>query len=181
MNRPTRTTIVYALASGFLVVPTAMLLSPYLHWATAFKMTLWADLAVYAVLLARWGRARLLPVIFPLALLLGTALWPRTYTGFFFLAVGVLCWVRSGICFQGAPLRALAAELITVLGGSALVMLFGGHSALSWAIAICLFTLVQALYFFIVPQNRRIADKTVTGGDPFDRAVEEARRVLDGY
>jgi hypothetical protein len=181
MSRPTRTTIVYALAGGFLVVPTAMLLSPYLHWATAFKLALWADLAVYAVLLARWSRARLLSVVFPLALLLATALWPRTYTGFFFLAVGVLCWIRSGICFQGAPLRTLAAEVITVLGGSALVMLFGGQTSLSWAIAVCLFTLVQAIYFFIVPHSAGAAKKKTATGDPFDRAVEEARKVLEGF
>ena len=181
MNRPTRTTIVYALVGGFVVVPTAMALSPYLHWATAFKLALWADLAIYAVLLARWSRTRLLSVIFPLALLLGAALWPGTYTGFFFLAVGVLCWIRSGICFQGAPLRALAAEVITVLGGSALVMLFGGRTSLSWAIAVCLFTLVQAIYFFIVPQNRRTAEKKMVAGDPFDRALEEARKVLGEY
>jgi hypothetical protein len=180
MSRPTRTTIVYALAGGFLVVPAAMLLSPYLQWATAFKLALWADLAIYAVLLARWSRTRLLAVLFPLALLLGAALWPRTYAGFFFLAVGVLCWIRSGICFQNAPLRTLAAEVITVLGGSALVMLFGGHTPLNWAIAICLFTLVQALYFFIVPRNRKIAAKNGVAGDPFDRAVEEACKVLEG-
>jgi len=181
MNRPVRTTIVFALAGGFLIVPTAMLLSPYMHWAMAFKLALWANLAIYAALLARWSRTQLLAVIFPLALLLGTALWPRTYTGFFFLAVGVLCWIRSGICFQGAPLRTLAAEVITVLGGSALVTLFGGQTPLSWAIAICLFSLVQALYFFIVPQNRRMAEKKMAAGDPFDRAVEEARKVLEGY
>ena len=36
MSTPLRTTVVYALAGGFLVVPAAMLLSPYLHWSTAF-------------------------------------------------------------------------------------------------------------------------------------------------
>ena len=181
MNNPARTTIVYALAGGFLVVPAAMLLSPYLHWATALKLSLWADLAIYAVLLARWGRMPLPGVIFPLALLLGAAMWPRTYTGFFFLAAGVLCWIRSGICFQGAPLRTLAAEAITVLGGSSLVMLFGGHTSLSWAIAVCLFSLVQALYFFIVPIHRTTVEKSCRDEDPFDRALEEARKVLEGY
>jgi hypothetical protein len=181
MNNPARTTVVYALAGGFLVVPTAMLLSPYLHWATAFKLTLWADLAIYAVLLARWSRTPLLGVLFPLALLLGTALWPRTYGGFFFLAAGVLCWIRSGACFKGAPLRALAAEVITVLGGCSLVMLFGGRTPLSWAIAVCLFSLVQTLYFFIVPLHRTSGDKPHKETDPFDRAVEEARKVLEGY
>jgi hypothetical protein len=142
---------------------------------------LWTDLAIYAVLLARWSRRTLFAVIFPLALLLGTALWPRTYAGFFFLAAGVLCWIRSGICFPGAPLRTLAAEMITVLGGCALVMLFGGQTPLSWAIAVCLFALVQALYFFIVPLDRTAAEKIGESEDPFDRAVEEARKVLEGY
>lgn len=181
MNNPARTTIVYALAGGFLIVPVAMLLSPYLHWATAFKLSLWADLAIYAVLLARWSHTPLPGVIFPLALLLGTVLWPHTYAGFFFLAVGVLCWIRSGICFQGAPLRTLAAEVITVLGGCSLVMLFGGQTTLSWAIAVCLFSLVQALYFFIVPSHRTAAEKPGVKGDPFERAVEEAQKVLAEY
>lgn len=181
MKNPARTTVVYALAGGFLVVPVAMVLSPYLHWALAFKLSLWADLAIYAVLLARWSRAPLPGVLFPLALLLGTALWPQTYGGFFFLATGVLCWIRSGACFRGAPLRALAAEVITVLGGSSLVMLFGGRTPLSWAIAVCLFSLVQALYFFIVPFHRESADRSDPDSDPFDRAVEEARKVLGEY
>jgi hypothetical protein len=181
MNQPIRTTIVYALAGGCLVVPAAMLLSPYLHWPTAFKLSLWADLAVYSILLSRWSRTPLSSVLFPLALLLGTALWPRTYTGFFFLAVGVLSWVRSGICFKDAPLRALAAEVLTVLGGTALVMLFGSHTTVSWAVGICLFTLVQALYFFIVPSGRGNADKGTPAGDAFERAAQEARNVLEGY
>lgn len=181
MNKPARTTIVYALASGFLVVPAATLLSPYLHWAMAFKLSLWADLAIYAVLLSRWSRTPLLRVLFPLALLLGTALWPQTYGGFFFLAAGVLCWIRSGVCFEGAPLRTLAAEVITVLGGSSLVMLFGGRTPLSWALAVCLFSLVQALYFFIVPLRRAVAEKSNPDGDLFDRAVAEARKVLGEY
>ena len=178
MNKPIRATIVIALASGFTIVPVAMLMSPYLHWALAFKLVLWANLAIYAVLLARWSRTRLLPVVFPLAILLGTALWPRSYTGFFFLAVGVLSWIRSGICYQGTPLRTLAAEVITVAGGAALVMLFGGQTSLSWAIAIALFILVQALYFFIVPSKRKEGG-TKPSEDPFDRAAQEALKVLE--
>jgi hypothetical protein len=181
VNKPIRTTIVYALAGGFLIVPAATLLTPYLHWAMAFKLSLWAYLAIYAVLLSRWSRTPLSGVIFPLALLLGTALWPRTYAGFFFLAVGILCWIRSGICFQGTPLRNLAAEVTTVLGGCALVMLFGGHTTLSWAIAICLFALIQALYFFFVSCAPTGKKMSTAADDPFDRAAKEARKVLGGY
>ncbi len=179
MNRPSRTTIVYALAGGFLVVPAAIMLGAYLPHTMALKLALWADLAIYAVLLIRWSRASLISILFPLALLLGTALWPRTYDGFFFLAAGVLCWIRSGICFKSAPLRSLAAEVITVVGGAVLVTLFGGRTWLSWAVAICLFTLVQALYFFIVP-HAADALKQKIPGDPFQRAVEEAGKVLEG-
>jgi hypothetical protein len=181
MSYPVRATIVYALAGGFLVVPAALMLNAYLHWATAFKLVLWTDLAIYAVLLARWSRASLPGVLFPLILLLGGALWPQTYNGFFFLAAGVLCWIRSGVCFRGTPLRALAAEVITVLGGCSLVMLFGGQTPTSWAIAVCLFSLVQALYFFIVPLHRTAAARPGRDADPFDRALDEARKVLEEY
>lgn len=56
MSRPTRTTIIYALVGGFLVVPVALLLNPFLIWPMAFKLVLWIDLSVYTVLLVRWRR-----------------------------------------------------------------------------------------------------------------------------
>jgi hypothetical protein len=75
----------------------------------------------------------------------------------------------------------LTAEVLTVLGGCSLVMLFGGRTPLSWAVAVCLFSLVQALYFFIVPFPRNVDEKGRGEDDPFGRAVEEARKVLEGY
>ena len=70
--------------------------------------------------------------------------------------------------------------MTTVLGGCSLVMLFGGQTTLSWAIAICLFALTQALYFFFVPLDRMEKDMGRATGDPFDQAVKEARKVLEG-
>ena len=43
---------------------------------------------------------------------------PIRTTVVFALALGVLCWVRSGICYSGTPLRALTAELVTVITAS---------------------------------------------------------------
>ena len=103
MNRAVRTTVVYALASGFLVVPIALLLSRYFHWPGAMKLVLWADLAVYSVLMARWAGVRLPSVLFPLSVLLGAAIWPAARSGFFILALGIFSWVRSGVCFRSAP------------------------------------------------------------------------------
>ena len=179
MNKPVRTTIVFALASGLFVVPLAAALSPYWSWAAAFKLALWADMTVYAILLARWSRARRASLVFPLAILLGTALWPHAYSGFFILAVGVLSWIRSGICFKGRPLIALFAEGVTIAGAVLLLMLFGGHTSIAWALNICLFFLVQSLYFFIIPVKTNPAGRR-SGKDPFQRAVDEAQQVMDG-
>lgn len=179
MNRPIRTTIVYALVSGFLVIPLALLLSTYLYWSTALKLALWADLAIYGVLMARWSGTRLLSVLFPLAILLGTALWPGTYSGFFILALGIFAWMRSGICFRGTPIRALMAELTTVVGATVLLLLIGSNSYAAWALNICLFFLVQSLYFFIVPIRRKRLEARMTQ-DPFEQAVAEAKKVLEG-
>lgn len=178
MNKATRATVVYALASGFLVVPAALLLMPVLLWPAAVKLTIWIDLAIYAMLLGRWGQTGLWPLVFPLALLMGAALWPETYLGFFFLTAGVLCWVRSGICFRGTPRRALAAEFITLTGGGILVMAFGGHSPLSWAVSVGLFGLVQALYFYIVPVRSK-EERGAFAKDPFERAAAEVQKLLE--
>lgn len=180
MNRPIRSTVVYALASGFLVIPSALLLSTCLYWSTALKLALWADIAVYGVLLARWSGTRLLSVVFPLAILLGTALWPGTYSGFFILALGIFAWMRSGVCFHGTPVRALMAEVITVVGAAAMLLLIGSQSYAAWALNICLFFLVQSLYFFIVPAHRRRFEGG-TAVDPFEQAVAEAKKVLEGF
>lgn len=180
MNRPIRSTVVYALVSGFSVIPLALLLSIYLYWSTALKLALWADIAIYGVLMARWSGTRLLSVVFPLAILLGTALWPGTYSGFIILALGIFSWMRSGVCFHGAPMRALMAEVITVVGAAAMLLLIGSHSYAAWALNICLFFLVQSLYFFIVPAHRRPFE-TGTPVDPFEQAVTEAKKVLEGF
>lgn len=180
MNSPIRSTVVYALVSGFLVIPLALMLSTYLYWSTALKLALWADIAVYGVLMARWSGTRLLSVAFPLAILLGTALWPGTYSGFFILALGIFAWMRSGVCFHGTPIRALMAEVITVVGAAAILLLIGSQSYAAWALNICLFFLVQSLYFFIVPPHRRRFEAR-TPVDPFEQAVAEAKKVLEGF
>jgi len=180
MNRAVRTTIVYALTSGFLAVPLAMLLGSYLYWPEALKLVLWAVIAVYGVMMARWGGARLLSVIFPLLILLGAALWPRAHSGFFILALGIFSWVRSGVCFKGTPVRTLMAEVVTMVGGAGLLLLIGSHSHAGWALSICLFFLVQSLYFFIVPVTSNHNNPSTTS-DSFEEAAEDANKVLEGF
>lgn len=179
MKNPVRTTIVFAVLSGLFVVPAASVLRVYLYGPTALKLMLWAGLAIYGVWMVRWSGVRLFSMLFPLAILLGSALWPGTYSSFFILSLGVFAWMRSGLCFQGAPLRVLSAEVLTLGGAAGLLLFLGGRSSGAWALAICLFFLIQSLYFFIVP-TRPGFSRTQRETDPFERAAEEAKTVLDG-
>ena len=178
MKRHVRTTLVYGLISALTVMPAAWSLAGPVGWPMAFKLMLWLDLLGYAALLARWSGKGPSVILFPMVLLLGTALWPGVYTGFFFLGLGVFSWIRSGSCFCGTPVRAVAAEVITVGGGAGLVSLLGPGSSLTWAISIWLFFLVQAVYFYMVPTSCP-PDAVGTASDPFDASHREALRVLE--
>ena len=177
MNRPIRTTVVFGLLSALLIFPVVGLLADRWGGGLGFKLALWLDLALYSVLLVRWSKARLLPALFPLGLLLAAALWPWSRAGFFLLGLGGLSWVRSGICFQAPPLRLLTAETIAMGGGAGLVALLAPGSALTWALAIWLFFLVQTFYFYIMPG---LAESPAKGPaqDPFEAAREEAEKML---
>ena len=178
MSKPVRATLVFGLVSGLLLFPVAWLMTPHWGWPLAVKLTLWADATFYALLLARWSRTRLISILFPLGILLGAAIWPQTYAGFFLLGLGVFSWIRSGICFKAPALRRLAAEIIAVAGGAGLVAMCRPGTPLTWALAIWLFFLVQALYFFIMPGiTSRLSE---TGSqDPFQVALREAKKAMD--
>jgi hypothetical protein len=177
MNKPIRITVIFALASGFLLLPLTQLISGFSPYPAALKGVLWLNLAIYALLLARWSRTRPLSILFPLLLLLGAAFWPDIRFGFYALAMGVLCWVRSGICYNDMPLRALAAELITVGGGITLVGALSPNSVAAWPLGLCLFILVQALYFYSLPADRGRKINTALA-DIFEQARREAEKVL---
>lgn len=178
MNKPVRTTLIFGLVSALALVPVLWYQRAYGARPLALELALWLDLVVYAVMLCRWSRTRLVSVVFPLALLLGVALWPRTHAGFLLMALGIFSWIRSGICFRNAPLRALIAELVTVLGGSMLVALWWPKSTLAWALAVWLFYLVQSIYFYILP-SRSGFNQTREPIDPFEQARRELERVLE--
>jgi len=178
MNSQVRGTIVYGLISAAVVWPSAVLFALVMGWATAFKLMLWASMAGYAVLLAHWSKKPKVVLIFPLALLLGSALWPGIRGAFFFMVLGVLSWIRSGICFSQTPFRALVAETITIFGGAGLVSALSPHTAVTWSLAIWLFVLVQSLYFFLVPLPLRLKEN-VPFEDPFERARRHVQRILD--
>ena len=179
MNAPVRTTIVYGLISALGVWPAAGLLAVPLGWAAAFKLMLWVILSGYAMLLVRWSGHRITVLLLPLVLLLGTAFWPGIYGAFFFMAMGILAWIRSGICFNATPLRAVIAETLTIGCGAGLVVVLNPGTTVTWSLSIWLFILIQSLYFFIVPAPFHQMRKTPPE-DPFERASRNAKRILEG-
>jgi len=176
-RRPMLMTILYGLLCGVSFVPTVMVISSFVYWSTAFRLAIWLSLAGYLVMLTKWGRARLLSMVFPLLLLLLLAFWGDTNTAFLILALGVLSWVRSGICFQGGLLKPLVAEFALCLGAGALVAVFTPHSAVTWALAVWMFFLVQSLYFVFFRDIGEAVEKKVEL-DPFELARSQAERIL---
>ena len=179
MNRPVRTTLIVSFLSAFIIYPgLVMLLIPLMGWPTAAKLVLWGIVAVYALLMARWSKTKTLSILFPLTLLLGAAIWPHVYTGFFLLLLGVLSWIRSGICFKDKPFRSIAAELITVVGGISLVGVWLPSSMLQWELGILLFGLIQCLYFYVIGYDKPAGIDRIEI-DPFEQARREFERVLE--
>lgn len=178
MNKPVRTTVVYALVVGLLFLPVSWTLGRYLYSPPGFQLVIWLQLAVYSVLLARWSHTRLISIVFPLILLLVAAWLPAYPAGYLVLALATFSWIRSGISFYGAPMRRLMAEVVTVAGGLAAVVFLVGSSSFSWALGFTLFGVVQALYFFMVPQPGGEGLERVPH-DPFEIAYKEAQKIVE--
>ena len=176
-RRPMFTTVLYGLLCGVTFIPLITALSYVLPWSMAFMLTIWLYLAGYLALLARWARATIVSIIFPLLLLLVVVFWGSSTTAFMLLALGTLSWVRSGICFKGGALKTLGSEAILCLGGGALVACFTPHSTITWAMAIWMFSLVQSLYFILFRETGEVVRKEMKL-DPFDRAKGKAEKIL---
>lgn len=175
-QNPIRTTILYGLACGLIFTPLAFFLGPILFWSKALKLILWFYLAGYSVFLIKWGSGRVLQIIFPVSLLLALLFFPLPLSAYLFLLLGILSWIRSGICFQHSFFRAITAEIIVCAGGAALVASFTPFSSICLAIGIFLFFLVQSIYFLIFPlQNDGFRKEKI---DPFDKALRRVENIL---
>ena len=171
------TTIIYGLLAGMSFIPTVMVMSNLVHWTAAFRLAIWLVLAGYLVILTRWGRVSLLSIVFPLLLLLLLVFWGDTNSAFLLLALGVLSWVRSGICFQGGLLKTVATEAALCLGGGALVVSFTPHSTITWGVVVWMFFLIQSVYFVVFVDFGEEPEEQVEL-DPFHQARARAERIL---
>ncbi|UCG11085.1 MAG: hypothetical protein JSU72_10995 [Deltaproteobacteria bacterium] len=176
-KRPTLVTIIYGLMCGISFLPIVTAMSYLFHWPLAFRLTMWLYLAGYLVFLTRWSKVGLRSSLFPLLLLLILVFWGNSNTAFLVIGLGILGWIRSGICFQRGLLKTLVAELVICLGGTALVACFTPHSLVTWSLAVWMFFLVQSLYFVFF-SHIHSPDEDRLELDPFEQAKSQAESIL---
>lgn len=181
IKHPVRHTVFYGLACGLSFVPLSLTLNAFFVWSSAVCLTLWLFLAGYAILLSHWRKKALISSVFPLLLLVPTIFLSDSMVLFFILALMVISWIRSGICYQRPGVMGLAVELLLCLLGAVLVQVFTPGSAAAWALGVWMFFLVQALYFvFLGPVDDQQEESIKT--DAFERASGQAERILtDAY
>jgi len=175
-RRPMIATILYGLMCGVTFIPLSIILSYVIYWPEAFRLAVWSYVALYGLLLTRWGKGNSIATVFPLLTLFIFVFWGNSNSAFLLLTLGILSWIRSGICFRRPLAKTLGIELLVSIGGGALVAYFAPHSTLTWAMGIWLFFLVQSLYFVLIGDVGSEEDSVRM--DPFEEAKSQAERIL---
>ena len=181
LKHPIRNTIFYGLFCGLSFVPLSLILNTFISWPSAVGLTLWLFISGYAVLLNLWGNKIQISTVFPLLLLLPAIFLINSMVLFFLLALIVISWIRSGICYQKPGAMRLAVELLLCFLGAVLVHVFTPGSMFGWALGVWMFFLVQALYFVFLGPTDDQQDASIKI-DAFEQASGQAERILaDAY
>ena len=117
--KPVRATILWGLLGAILYLPAGLLLHFRLTWPLGDWLFLWALLAGYSLMLSRWASKPVSSIALPLIILLVAALLLHSAATMGYVALGILAWIRSGICFtQRRPAMRFAAEIGLGMGAS---------------------------------------------------------------
>ena len=174
---PIRSTIVWGLIGGLAYIPLCAVLNLMVFWTLSIQLAFTILLAGYAVQLSCWASRPLKSIGLPLLLLLLSAVLIESATVFFFTALVMLSWIRSGICFKETPfLKRFGAEIGLGLAAGLLVSAAVPAVAIGWALGIWLFFLIQALYFVLF--DYRSDPEAGIEVDPFETAKMAARKIL---
>jgi len=176
--RPIKSTILWGFIGGFFYIPLCTAFDLVVPWPLSWRLTIWALLTIYGVLLARCSCTALRSIFLPFLLLLIAAIFIRSTSFFLFSAFAALGWIRSGICFRRSPfVKRCAAEI----GLGAATALLAADAVpgvtLPWALAVLMFFLIQALYFVFFEPGPD--SKTKIEMDPFEIAKMAAENILD--
>ncbi|RJP94841.1 MAG: hypothetical protein C4518_02435 [Desulfobacteraceae bacterium] len=175
-RQPVRTTIFYGLICALMFIPLGMFFERTALWPVFFRVTIFAFLAAYAFILANWTNKRRISVIFPLLFLFLFIFGQSSTAAFLLLCLGMLSWIRSGVCFQNAFPKSLGGEILFSIGGGALVAYFSPYSTVTWALGIWMFFLVQSLYFIVMTDIGQ--DEEHIPVDAFEQARIRASGIL---
>ena len=178
-QRPVTTTIGFGLICGLSFIPLSQALSAVVSWSSAICLTLWLFAAGYALLLSRWSEQKFSTIFYPILVLLLAVFLVDSMAAFFLLALAVISWIRSGLCFPGQRGIRLAVEMLLCAVGGAQAAVFTPNAALGWALGVWMFFLLQSLYFVIL-DDRTISPekKHAFGIDPFEQASRQAEAIL---
>ena len=178
-HHPVLVTVIFGLLSGLALIASSLVLSGTPFGSEAARLVLWISAAGYGIWLSRWTGSSLFSVFFPLFFLGLTAFFVASTVAFYFLALACMSWVRSQICFSETGRFKIWVESLLCLAGSGMVALFSPATTLSWALAIWLFFLLQAVYVVILdhraPVPRAKSERTP---DSFFRSSRQAEEIL---
>jgi len=180
LQRPVLTTVFFGFFCGISFIPLNLVLNTLFFRSHAICLSLWLFTAGYAILLCRWSRQKLMSVSYPVLFLFLTVFLVQSIDAFYFLALAVISWIRSGLCYQehGRRIR-LVVELLICVPGGALVTLFTPGSTSAWALGIWLFFLLQALYFAVFDsESPSLHDQYDNKVAPFEQASRRAENIL---
>lgn len=175
-HRPVRTTMIYGLICGLLFIPLGLLFERTGVWPVFFRLAIFACLTGYSLMMAGWADKKPASVFFPLVFLAFFVFSRNAPASFLLACLGMLSWIRSGICFQSALTRSLAAEIVFSIGGGALVAYFAPYSTATWGLGIWLFFLVQSLYLMVMTTPD--PGEALLNADAFDEARIRAEGIL---
>jgi len=178
-QRPVPTTLFLGLICGVSTIPLVLIFNLLTGDRPAFYLTLWLQVTIYGILLMRWYHKSVLLTAFPLMILFWAAFWIDATISYFLLASAILGWIRSGICFAEYPVGRFGVEAAISLGTCISVVWFPPSSALSWAMAIWMFFLIQALFFVFFGTVERNSQEKIEI-DPFEQARIKAEEIIAG-
>ena len=176
-----RNTLLFGLICGLLFIPLHQVLTaicpPPWTGSPITNLIIWAYLAGYGGLLVRCARRPPLLLVWPLASALVAAFTIPSVLSFLLMGLGILGWIRSGICDPAPRPAALMLEMVLAFGAAALAALLAPRTPVGWALGIWFFFVIQSFYFVLKDGTGKAVD-TGEDQDPFECARAAAERIL---
>ena len=178
MKKEVRITMIFGFLSALSTAQFCSHLQITSGWPVGCGFFLLVSLMIYSIILCGLSKTPLRSILFPLLLLLGVAILPDGSIGFMAISLGIFSWIRSGICYPGAPFRSITTEAAT-LGGAVCAFIWLPNAPSVLPLTFWLFFLFQSLYFYLVPDNIT-QHQPAPSEDTFERARREVERLLEG-